>query len=584
MYTIYVDDALLFSTGLEDEEHVLLSPKLSLDIGGAGSLAFTMKPGHALYDTIRKMKSIITVVQDGETIFRGRVMDDRKDFYNQKNVYCEGDRSFLLDSLCAPYSYSGTVKGLFQKLIDDHNAQVDTVKQFAVGNVDAVTDDETLDAENTAYWDTLKEIDAKLLGAYGGYLKTRTDGSTCFVDWVKLDGGTDGQTIEFSVNLLDLEDKNDATDVFTILIPLGASEIGEDGNYADPLTIASVNSGLEYIQDDERVAKYGKIWRTKTWGHIEDPAQLLKKGEEYLKTGIAVQTLTLKFIDMHFTDSSRKSVLPGDHPHILSNPHGLDITPICTKAEIELLEPEYSTYTFGEAPRTLTDNVVKTEEDVNGLSGGGGGGKSVQEELKDYIRWADIRADADEALIELLTGEVSKQGERLSKAEITLDGVNGQIVLMASKEEVDELGRRINSAEIEIDGANAEITSKVSKDGVISAINQTSESVTISASKINLEGYVTASELSALEADLASVTGGTFQASHLYTQNLTATNTVKLDGHTCEWKTLKVVKGVKLNTEQVSIPGANGITYVAIGGVTATTTTEELKFLGQKVD
>lgn len=50
---------------------------------------------------------------------------------------------------------------------------------------------------------------------------------------------------------------------------------------------------------------------------------------------------------------------------------------------------------------------------------------------------------------------------------------------------------------------NAEgISTKVEKNGVISAINQTAESVTISASKINLDGYVTASKL---DTELANV-------------------------------------------------------------------------------
>ena len=66
-------------------------------------------------------------------------------------------------------------------------------------------------------------------------------------------------------------------------------------------------------------------------------------------------------------------------------------------------------------------------------------------------------------------------------------------------------------------------------------------SVKISASKINPEGYVTASELSALEANFGNLTSGTTQASHLYTQNLTATNTVRLMGHTCQWSTIPVV-------------------------------------------
>ena len=49
------------------------------------------------------------------------------------------------------------------------------------------------------------------------------------------------------------------------------------------------------------------------------------------------------------------------------------------------------------------------------------------------------------------------------------------------------------------------LLSTVSKNGLISTINQTADSVTINASKINLEGYVTAKQLSAElgELDLA---------------------------------------------------------------------------------
>lgn len=123
------------------------------------------------------------------------------------------------------------------------------------------------------------------------------------------------------------------------------------------------------------------------------------------------------------------------------------------------------------------------------------------------------------------------------------------------------------------------ITLKVSKDGVISAINQTSESIKISASKIKLEGYVTASEFSALEAQLANVTSGTVQASLLYTQNLTATNTVRLSGHTCSWSSLKVCTGVHYTKKLQTVPGGNGVDYVVIGSVSVSGDYETINFM-----
>lgn len=571
MYTIYVDGKLLFSSTGMDEEHIILSPKLSLDVNGAGSLTFTMPPGHELYNAIHKLKSIITVYQDDDIIFRGRAMDDTKDFYNQKEVYCEGDRSFLLDSQCAPYTYSGTVRGLFSKLINEHNGQVEKAKRFTVGKVTAVSTSEKLDVENVAYWETLKEIEEKLVDAYGGYLMTRTEGDVTYVDWLAKSGDTSSQKIEFSVNLLDLKDKVDASDVFTVLIPLGASSLGDDGEYSDPVNVSSVNGGKKYIQDDDAVAQYGKIWRTKTWNYEEDPAKLLAKGREYLKTGIALQTLTLNAIDMHFIDGDAQAIRAGAYVRILSNPHGLDITMNCTKLEIDIPNPENTTYTFGEPPRTLTENVVKAEEDVGSLTGGGrgggGGGRSVKEELKDYIRWADIRADEDEATIDLLTGEVSRHGERLSKAEINLDGVNAQIVLKASVEEVDALGRRVSSAEIEIDGLNSEIVLKANKvyvDAQITTVKTLiADEIEAAYSDFN---YSIANSIStkSLTASGNAWVNGTLTASS------TSTGSLKLNGYSISREEKTVLTGASL---EVTTSGGT------VTGVTLHKSTSTISYL-----
>lgn len=548
MYTIYIDGQLLFSSDSIDTEHIVLNPKLSLDVSSAGSLTFTLPPGNVLYDSINKLKSIVTIYQDGHLIFRGRALDDEKDNYNQKAVYCEGDRAYLLDSQCAPYEYNGTAIGLFRKLVNGHNAQVDAEKQFTIGNITAISESEMMHKiENTAYWETLKEIEEKLLSVYGGYLMTRTEGGTTYLDWLETSGRTDAQSIRFGINLLDLKDKVDASDVFTVLIPLGASVIGDDGEYTDPVSIRSVNGGLDYIQDEEAVAKYGKIWRTRTWNYIEDPAELLKKAREYMKTGIALQTLTLNAIDMHFIDGNAEAIRIGDHVRVISAPHGLDMAIICARMDIDLLNPEDTAYTFGEAPRFLSDNVAKAEREIGSLSGGGGGGRSVKEELKDYIRWADIRAKADEALIELLTGESRDQGRRLSKAEITLDGINAQILLMASKEETDELGRRVNAAEVEIDGLNAEI--------VLKASTETTDELgrRISAAEIEIDGINSEITLKAdkvtIDAELATINkyfAGSATAARMVVTNLTALS-FTFGGNACKWTSKEVVTGVSVS-------------------------------------
>ena len=507
MYTAYVDGKLLFSSAQDDDTRILLSPCLDLDIDGAGSFSFVMPPGHALYDGIRRLKSIITVQMGDEIIFRGRAVDDERDTWNQKNVYCEGDRSFLLDSVSRPYSYTGNVQAFFRNLVSAHNDQVDAEKRFTVGRITAVSASLTMEAEDDDYTDTWARMEDRLLGAYGGYIRTRTEGGVTYLDWLTKEESPGEQTVEFGVNLLDLKDKLDASQVFTCLLPLGESVVDENGDTQPPVSIASVNGGVEYIQDDESVALYGKIWRTKTWAYESDPAQLLEKAREYLKTGISVQSLTLQFVDMHFTDRSRKRVLIGDHPRILSNPHGMNLSPICVKASLDLVSPDKSTYTFGEAPRTLTENFIEVDEDVGSMTGTGrrGGGGGSKKNLEAKMRWAIIEANEKTAQINLLTHDKNELTNRVSNAEIRLDGIDATILLKADRSLVNELETRVTSAEIAIDGANANILLKADAtivDALGSRVSSAeikidglNSEIELKADKITLNGYVTANQL-----------------------------------------------------------------------------------------
>jgi hypothetical protein len=233
------------------------------------------------------------------------------------------------------------------------------------------------------------------------------------------------------------------------------------------------------------------------------------------------------------------------------------MTIICTKIEIDLMNPENTTYTFGEAPRALSDNVVQTQEEVSEVTGGGrGGGRSVKKETGDIIRWAYARAQEEEALYSILTGEVRDQGHRLSKAEITLDGVNAQIVLKADVEVTDELGRRVSAAEIEIDGLNSEITLKADK-------------VTIDAELTTIKKYL-AGEAIVAKMNTGNLTAMTFE-----------TGSLKVGGHGISLNTLTYVKSVSGNaTGEIAVRGADGsIVGTALTGYRVTYSTGDINIL-----
>lgn len=114
MYRVYCDGLTLYNDRLENLR--LLNPAVELEENKTGSFKFGLLPDHPHYGLIRKMKSIITVYQDDYLLFRGRVLDDTIGWHNQKTVNCEGELSFLLDSIQRPYDYSGTVAGYLNLL------------------------------------------------------------------------------------------------------------------------------------------------------------------------------------------------------------------------------------------------------------------------------------------------------------------------------------------------------------------------------------------------------------------------------------------------------------------------------------
>lgn len=571
MYVIKVDGQVLWSPALSDDYRIL-SPSLSLEVNKAGSLSFTLPPGHAMYDAIQKMKSIITVEQDGEEIFRGRALDETTDFYNQKQVYCEGELAFLLDSLQRPYEFEGSVVDFLRMIMKNHNEQVEEAKRFTVGTVNAVDDSVQLALENIGYSDTLTALESVLLDVYEGYFRIRYEGGVRYLDYVYAYGENSAQKIQFGVNMLDLDNQLDAKEIFTVLVPLGG--INKDG---ETITIESVNEGLDYIENADAIAQYGRIVKTHSWEDVTDPAELYELGYKKLMKNTTADTLTIKAVDLHLLNGDTDKISLGDNVHLLSAPHGLDKEYTCEGIDINIFDPEKTVYTFGPKIDTMADNaasmanlVKKHSHDlychlrhIKELE------KAVTINITNYddvnnrISSVALEMDAISATVALKASQysVDEMGYRLDAAEIAIDGANSAIKLKADATAVSSLETRVRSAEIAIDGANAQIALKVSKDGVISSINQTAEEVTIKASKINLSGYVTTSKLEAKLVDVGFVDAGRLEvgqfASNYADLGQTTIGRLKLAG-----KTLSTTSGTFVTAVTLPTVSTDYITYM----------------------
>lgn len=365
MYVIYADEKVLYAPHLSREGCGVFNPKLTLELNKAGSLEFLMPPNNVLYNDLAKLKTIITVFQNDDELFRGRILNDEKDFYNQKRTYCEGELAFLLDSKQRPYSFEGSIENLFKQYIANHNSRVEAAKRFTVGNVTVEYDYETVVSENDNYSTTLDEISEKLIDNIGGYIKTRGSGDTRYIDWLAESGDENTQTIEFGVNLLDISEYISAEDIFTVFIPLGATTYDDEGNVSGKLTIANINDGKDYLENETAIALFGRIEETADWSDIEDASELMNLGEEALNNNIELSvTLTVKAVDLHILNVDTERIKLGDWVRVISLPHKLDRQFQCTKIVYDLISPEQNEYTFGLSYTTLTEKQVNGEKTI----------------------------------------------------------------------------------------------------------------------------------------------------------------------------------------------------------------------------
>lgn len=112
---------------------------------------------------------------------------------------------------------------------------------------------------------------------------------------------------------------------------------------------------------------------------------------------------------------------------------------------------------------------------------------------------------------------------------------NDAITALVRQTGVNDLGQGETLYSL-IDANAQEISTKVAAGDIASSINQTAQAVRIQASKIDLDGYVTASDLSATNANITNLTSGATTATLLKATGLQADSTFNFSGHQAAWR------------------------------------------------
>lgn len=187
--------------------------------------------------------------------------------------------------------------------------------------------------------------------------------------------------------------------------------------------------------------------------------------------------------------------------------------------------------------------------------------KASQQAVSDIERTlseAMITLSGAEAAITAHARQLDAQGSELSSARLRLDGLEGSISLKADKAVTDDLGARVSSAEIRIDAA-------------VETVDGLRSQITLKADRIDLQGYVTASQLSARIADFEDAWATFIRTGGISTDGIAGgyadfddlvCGTLLVGGSSAEWQTASVMTALpslSTDTFYMTYKDANGI-------------------------
>ena len=406
---------------VDGEEYVLHDPKQNLYVGDGyfetgdninGQAEFTVYPDHPDYEYVKKLTTDVVFYNDSVPEFYGRILyDDEDDFSGAKKVFCEGELAFFCDSIQPIKVYQDyTVKQYLQDLIDIHNSQVEERKQFVLGRV-TVTDSNDSLYRYSNYNTTRELMTDRLTDRLGGHFVVRHENGVRLLDYLSDEDfyKKNTQTIEFAKNLLDFSRNIDASEIATRIIPLGAKKEDSEndvGILEDRLTIADVNGGVIYVTDYNAVKEYGKITKVVTWDDVTVPENLMKKGQEYLKsTQYEKMILELKAIDMNLLDKQVEEFQIGDKIRCISKQNGLDREFPLEKKKIYISDFSKNTVTLGDSTSNKTYTSSNAQTTAN-----------MEETIKSMPSKKEILKEAYENAQKLINGQ-TKNGHAIHVPE-----------------------------------------------------------------------------------------------------------------------------------------------------------------------
>lgn len=385
MYQITYDHYILYDPRFATEEDKLMitEPDVYLAVGKAGEMSFVLQPDHPYLDRLQRMQGVVSLLDDGVPVYRGRITKDNATYYGSRKITTEGLMACLNDSVMPPFNFPGDVEEdkeyqtaaasgnvveyFFRWVLARHNAQVSEAQQIKPGVCTVTDSNNYITRSSTEYLTTMEVLTTRLpKSALGGHLLIRYEADGNYLDYYADLPLTNTQQVEYAANLLDIVSERDGTEIYTSILPVGKDGLTiadiADGDLTDDL----VKDGLT-VYSRSGVAAYGRINRYVRWDDVTVVANLLAKAKASVSSaGLATQeSITVQAVDLGWQDSVQHFRV-GRMTLLVSTPHGYNAAYALMELQPDILSPGNTRITLGATRQTYTgaqiDAVRKAEE------------------------------------------------------------------------------------------------------------------------------------------------------------------------------------------------------------------------------
>lgn len=354
MYSVLAGDKFLHIPSSQDSSRRLKTGKAVYEVGKNGTMDMVLPISNAEYDNLQERKTVVRLIRSHKgaekCIYQGLYMSESDGLNFEKEIKTDGFLVVLNDTNIRPYHRTTSPQDEFIALINEHNERTDSFKRLQIGNITVSGDEEYRSEEG--YTNTKEAIDS-LVSEYGGYVKIRTEGNrisgfTTYIDWLKELSDISEQQIRYGKNIIDITRHINTDNLVTRIIPLGTEFDGV------PTTIKSVNNGVDYLQDDDSIERYGIIEKIVSF-EIESPTKIKEAGQTYLDTNKGAKlTIELTAVDLADAGYDVDHLNIGDWVHCVARRYKIDTWMQILKYELNFMNISQSKITLGATLNTFT--------------------------------------------------------------------------------------------------------------------------------------------------------------------------------------------------------------------------------------